>query len=255
MSRYWAMFFKSDNQPYYVLNFLSTDAKKNFPKFGTFEMDNEVIRIDLDKISKIRIDGESVWLYPFNNLDHFLRECLPGLLTLKELGYDFNKINFLVADLIPDIQDFLVYFGVPKNKIISISNYWISCEKLIIPCFGTFAHLHTPTNKYYLEAIDTLCPSSSSVSTFVPSAKLFGKRFYISRSRASWRRILNEEALRSGFEKRGFNIIEPGNYSKIEQLEIFKNAEIIVGLHGMGIANSAFSKNKIIGRNNAYRFK
>lgn len=76
-----------------------------------------------------------------------------------------------------------------------------------------------------------------------PSHLADAKRIYVSRKRVKMRRVLNEEALYDGLKQRNFDIIDPGDYSIAEQTLIFSKAEVILGLHGMGIANCVFSKN------------
>lgn len=219
LPRYWGMFFESEGSPYHIINFLSTDARKSFPKHGIFEIENDVARVDLSSKQTIFIEGDSVWFFPFDNLDHFLRECLPGLLTLRQMNFDFNKLNFLISDLSTSIKEFLLHFGVPAQRMISIDSHWLHCERLIIPCFGTFGHLHSPT-EYYVDAADSVSSKFSMSYNY--------KKLYISRRNASWRRVLNEDAFAKELEQRGFMIIEPGDYSKEEQLKLFKNAEIII---------------------------
>ncbi|OOF51660.1 hypothetical protein BKK53_07165 [Rodentibacter trehalosifermentans] len=225
---------------YYAFNFINNDAKQRFAKSGEFTIDehNEVITVDLATKNKVHFSGTSVWLYPFNNLDHLLRECLPGLLTLKEMNADFNQLNFIVNEASSDTLEFLKALSIPKESIISINNRWLSFDKLIIPCFGSFGHLHTPSH-YYNDIATHIVRSLPSQSPL----KEINKRIYVSRRNASVRRILNESSLYEGLTARGFTIIEPGDYAKIRQVELFRDAEIIIGPHGMGIANAIFTEN------------
>ncbi|MGY6073935.1 glycosyltransferase family 61 protein [Actinobacillus pleuropneumoniae] len=235
LPRYWGIFFEENNIPYYVFNFLSSEAKKRFNDAKYFYLeDDDRISLDLEKVNKIHISGLSVWFYTFRNVDHFLRECLPSLVTLKQMGYDFSALNFICPEILPDIIDFLCDFGIDRRNIISLDYQWLSFDELIIPCFSTFGHLHTLT-KYYTEITNYPIINSKSREDI--------KRIYVSRANAKMRRVINEDVIVSELIARGFSIIEPGNYSKLEQREIFSNAEVVIGPHGMGIANSVFSKN------------
>ena len=234
LPRYFGFFFNK----YYLFNFINDTAKEKFEKLGIFKVNGELIDLDLDNIQPVFIPGKSVWLFTFSNIDHLYRECLPSLLTLKESGEDFSKLTFITPFINSEIIALLEVLGVARNNIIQVEDRWLKCEELIIPCFGSFGHLHTPTT-YYLKFANYLCEVLQN-----HSLKNIGsyKRLYISRKNANMRRLLNEDVIVSDLEQRGFKIIDPGDYSKIEQIIMFRNAEVVVGMHGMGLANLCFSK-------------
>lgn len=72
----------------------------------------------------------------------------------------------------------------------------------------------------------------------LPDAKR--KRYYISRSNAGYRRLLNEKQLLEKLEDIGFESISLENLPILEQIEAFSRAECIVGMHGSGLANMIF---------------
>lgn len=65
----------------------------------------------------------------------------------------------------------------------------------------------------------------------------FGKRIYISREKAHRRKPINEDALNEVLDKYEFERICLEDFSILEQLTIIYNAEIVIGLHGAGLAN------------------
>lgn len=67
---------------------------------------------------------------------------------------------------------------------------------------------------------------------------------YISRSDASYRRILNEASLTAQLSALGFITVIPSRMSLAEQISIFRNAECIAGIHGAGLANIIFTRPK-----------
>ncbi|WP_107874539.1 glycosyltransferase family 61 protein [Neisseria weaveri] len=236
LPRYWGMFFDK----YYAFNFINDMAKVNFQKFGFFEVNNNIINVNINTIPKVRIEGISLWLYPFGNLDHLLRECLPILNFISQMGFKLNDLNYITPELDDQLLKFLVELGLPKENIIRIDHKWLSFEQLIIPCFGSFGHLHTPT-MHYIHTANRVVSSLTKENHLV--AKTSHKRIYVSRNKATFRKTLNEYVLEEELQKRGFVIIDPGVFSKSDQVKLFKDAEIIVEPHGMGIANSAFSQN------------
>jgi capsular polysaccharide biosynthesis protein len=67
------------------------------------------------------------------------------------------------------------------------------------------------------------------------------KRVYISRRLASRRRLLNESEIESVLRRHGFVIAEPETLSFAQQVQLFAQAEMIVGIHGAGLANIVFA--------------
>ena len=65
------------------------------------------------------------------------------------------------------------------------------------------------------------------------------------------RKLVNESEIKSRLEKVGFQSVKLSNISLENQIQIFKNAEIIVGLHGAGFTNLIFC-NLVQFRKNKY---
>lgn len=71
------------------------------------------------------------------------------------------------------------------------------------------------------------------------------RRIYLGRSSEtanSGRTITNETELRAALVKRGFKIIDPATLAYSDQIDLFTDAEIIVGAHGSAFANLMWSK-------------
>jgi capsular polysaccharide biosynthesis protein len=66
------------------------------------------------------------------------------------------------------------------------------------------------------------------------------RRLLVSRRDAATRRVTNEDALLSALAPLGFELIVPGALTFDEQVEAFALAEIVVGPHGAGLANTLF---------------
>ena len=74
------------------------------------------------------------------------------------------------------------------------------------------------------------------------------KRLYISRARAKKRKftIQTEATIRSILESAGFQTVFLEDLTWTEQAHIVSGAEIIVGLHGAGLANILFAKARLL---------
>jgi capsular polysaccharide biosynthesis protein len=65
------------------------------------------------------------------------------------------------------------------------------------------------------------------------------RRIYI--SRRGRRKVLNEDALVVRLSRHGFEVVDPESLPFAEQVELFYDAEIVVGTHGAGLTNLLFA--------------
>lgn len=236
--RFWPILFSE----YYALNFISDGAKQAFEKQGALSQDGDDLIINTRELPVIHIPGKCVWFFAFNNMDHLIRETLPSLLTLRELDYKINELTFITPQLSDSLLQFMQALGIPPQNILQFEGRWLSFDELIIPCFTGGGHLHTPT-EYYKRTGGLL---RERCARFLDK-EAKPKRIFVSRCRASTRRILNETNIINDLRKRGFSIIDPGNFSRAEQVAMFSQAEVIVGQHGMGLASTiASEKGKLL---------
>lgn len=229
--RYWTIFGKN----HYVWQAVSETAKKALHEQGVINY-YEDGGVSPNPVDVEFYDMDCVWFFSFGNYNHMLQETLPTILAIKDAGLDLNNYAYLVGDEAA-YDDILQCFGIRRENIIHNKNGWLSCRSLLYPCFQSFGHLYTPTN--YLDRLAVLFQSEE----FVNGDAGVPKRLYVSRKNAAVRRILNEEDLVARLKDFGFYSVDPGDYSKIEQIALFSEAELIVGPHGMGMNNIFFSKN------------
>jgi hypothetical protein len=235
LSRYWPVLFGDK----YAFNFINEKAKEIFVYKQIIQFaSKDYMEIDMTNKNCVEFNEPCVWLYTFFNIDHLLRESLPAILTLLETGVDFKTLKFIVPNLNKtEILEILIAIGISPNNIIQIDGQWMKFKKVYIPCFHSFGHLHTPS-PYYMKTANMLLDVAKNKLVDVDMPK----RIFVSRDRAKMRRLLNEKYFHNDLLFRGFKIIDPGVLTKLEQAIFFSNAEIIIGQHGMGIANAAFAK-------------
>src|SRR5690606_10673618 len=70
-----------------------------------------------------------------------------------------------------------------------------------------------------------------------------GKRYFLSRDGAKFRRLINEDAIYTIAQRYGFEKINNTGKSLREQVEIYSQAEALLGPHGAAFANIAFMEN------------
>ncbi len=76
--------------------------------------------------------------------------------------------------------------------------------------------------------------------------KIGGPRLYLTRRGWGHRVVHNEEELSALLERRGFQIVDPGSYSISEQINLFRNADVIVAPHGAALTNIGFCQERTL---------
>lgn len=66
------------------------------------------------------------------------------------------------------------------------------------------------------------------------------RRIYVSREKATKRRVVNEQQVQDLLREFGFEIIHGENLSFAEQVETFGSARYLIGAHGAGLTNMLF---------------
>ncbi|MFH7244818.1 MAG: glycosyltransferase family 61 protein [Spirulina sp.] len=171
------------------------------------------------------------------NYYHWLYDVLPRI-YLYQLHSDLNLIDYLLA---PDLS---YAFQLETLKILNIE------DKRIISS-AKFRHIKAD----YLMVVDHPNPDSHNPpewitdwlkSTFLPkleSANIIKQHIYVSRGdSAHQRRLLNEHEVVKFLKRKGFSTCVLSDLSFVEQVNLFYNAETIIGVHGAGLTNLTFSK-------------
>lgn len=78
----------------------------------------------------------------------------------------------------------------------------------------------------------------------VKNDKFFPKRIYISRQRCSERLLMSEKELKNRLTIIDVTTVFLEDYSFVDQIEMFRRAELIIGIHGAGLANIVFCNSK-----------
>ena len=184
------------------------------------------------------------------------RLCLENTYLSKNviLAYNRNSIGYFhwLTDTLPKI----IYFKKKYRNYIFILPAGLK-KKFIISSLKKFKvkFLFLKKEKNFtfknLIYIGNLYPSGS------PRVKILNKlreglnfnknnlkRIYISRNKSERRKILNEKELLTILKKNNFKTYYLENISFAKQIKIFSNAKYVVGLHGAGLSNIVWMKNK-----------
>ena len=175
-----------------------------------------------------------------NGYYHKLIDLIPRCYLLNHPEYaNLEEIKLLYAEPLAESEKLLVPKLIPSNTHLTCLTpgkfYYL--EKLILPTFVTqFGSGYLPA-AYLKRLRDEFLPKR-------PSKRK--NRIYISRSKSATglkkRHISNEEELFKQLNKFGFECYQLEDYSLEEKIELFYDAETIVGAYGGGLTHILFSE-------------
>lgn len=202
---------------------------------GTELLTNPKYLLDLETIpfKKKTIITEPVVLLSLpwhHNFYHWLIEILPRL-VLYELSDDLHGLRIIV----PNSASKFVKASLSLTKYID--QVWFLDDGVY-----QFEKLHilsrlSKTGDVSPWAIKWL--NENLVKQQTSSQK---KRIYISRADAKYRFVTNESEVQNVLSDFGFETVLMTKHSLEEQIQIFQQAEIVVGSHGAAFAHAAFMK-------------
>jgi capsular polysaccharide biosynthesis protein len=178
----------------------------------------------------------SIYTPYIHNHFHWLIESLPRIYSLK--SYE-GSIRLLLPENISEWNKKILAWCLPANVTIQSYRYpWMAIQFFIFPSFITTVWDFAFLPSEYLYYISQKIVTGIGISDPQNSKNLI----YISREKASKRKIINEEEVIQCVSKYGFKsyLLEELTFEK--QIELFRSAKAVVGLHGAGFANIIFSK-------------
>jgi len=223
-------------------NYLLADVSRDYPGFLPGCEKHDVRKhsvFNLESFPPLKqIDGSVAVLSGLsgNVYFHWMVDVLPRIELLRRSGRDLAEIDwFLVNSCQHEFQrESLRILGIPEEKVLESDRIpHIQATELIVPSFA--GYLGWPPGW----AIDFL--RREFLKGIIPSSN-YPKRIYISRSKARYRRVLNEEDVVEVLAESGFVSILPESMSLAEQIAHFYHAEVIVAAHGSGLTNTIFCK-------------
>ena len=221
-------------------NYLLADVSRDYPGFLPGCEQNDVRKhsvFNLESFPPLKqIEGSVAVLSGLsgNVYFHWMVDVLPRIELLRRSGRDLAEIDwFLVNSYQHQFQrESLRILGIPEEKVLESDRLpHIQATELIVPSFA--GYLGWPSGW----AIDFL--RREFLKGIIPSYH-YPKRIYISRSKARYRRVLNEADVVEVLDGFGFVSILPESMSLQEQIAYFYHAEVIVAAHGSGLTNTIF---------------
>jgi capsular polysaccharide biosynthesis protein len=169
------------------------------------------------------------------NYAHWVLDVLPRLDILRRAGQDWRAaegylFNGPEEDFKTETLDLL---GFPREKrhFTSAATHF-QCERLIAPSWACKPDQTPPWVVDFLR------------KAFVTAAKTpaAAARIYISRSKAKFRKVLNDNQVVDLLQHRGFKSVCCEDLSFREKVDLFASAEAVVAPHGAGLTHLAFCR-------------
>ena len=159
---------------------------------------------------------------------HWLLDELPRLLLLKNT----DAVTTLIAHTEGSCaREALALQGWTGAMIEPVRRGHWQCEELMVPTLTGWTGRATSRQIQLVTEFIRPLHSSDSVA---------GERIYISRAAARRRRVTNEAEVAATLKARGFMEVRLEELAWHQQINVFRQAKLIVAPHGAGLANLIF---------------
>ncbi len=185
-----------------------------------------------------------------SNYWHWLFDVIPRFYIIDNYNSDLNIDFYLFPNLDEKFQkETLDILKISENKRLSSKEYrHFETDQIIVT-----AHPYNILNDPMVDSLnipnwifDFLKKKFLNQTIKNQSLKKnYPKKIYINRKDATvklLRYIINENEVEENLKKKGFTSLTLSDYSFTEQINLFNNAENVVGLHGAGFANIIFCR-------------
>ena len=213
---------------YFSWNYKYTKMKK-YPIIFSFKKSLRTFRRTDFKKQKISLE-KGIWALDEKSFHYFHWFCDTLTRYLQVEKYNNQYPLLISSDLIK--KEYILETLNLLNINYSIYDYEIpyKIKNLLISSHITDSGNYSNKN---ITLLSSLLKSSIEITT--PT-----NRLWISRNKSKHRKIANEESLIPVLKQYGFQIIYPEDISFVEQISLYRNAEIIGGLHGGALTNILF---------------
>lgn len=184
-----------------------------------------------------RLEGRTLYLVTpeaTDNFHHWVIDLLPRLSLVRRAGYDLTTFDHVIINHAHRRFQLstLAHFGIAPEKLIEAKDsVFVRCDFLVVPSLKA--------NHQTLPAADLTFLREMYPTSSAPAAG--GRRIFITRSDAAYRRLQNEADFHPLLRAHGFEIVSPGSMELKAQAQLFSEASVIAGPAGAAFANLVFS--------------
>jgi capsular polysaccharide biosynthesis protein len=165
-----------------------------------------------------------------NNYFHWFTEAIPKLICLL-------RENKKPIVLLPAHYD--AAYQLRSLELLGFPFTNMGFESLVVKNLYLPDRLAPYTAQYNPAVMKEI---SDLLKSKVDLSKTWGPKIYLSRRKATQRKLINEEEVINLLKEYEFSILELEQYSLDQQISLMHNAEIFVSMHGAGLTNMIFCK-------------
>jgi hypothetical protein len=166
---------------------------------------------------------------------HWLVEILPRIRGIKHYQRKTGREpTILINTNTTDWQlDLLELAGVDEKNVERWDGSQALINRYILPMW--------PKNHFHSSNFNWIEEKIKRNVNYEKYENSFSSRVYISRENMNRRQVLNREQLVDSISGYGFESYSPETMTFAEQVALYKNADILMGAKGSGLANMIFS--------------
>jgi len=199
-------------------------------RFGTPGHDHPVLcRLTLPRCLSVDAAVAVIARQGQDNYYHWLVDVLPRL-ALVWSG-DVVVDRYAINAALPFQAETLRILGIPRERVISAQNAGqVKARTLVVPSLTGHA---APWVCRFLR---------DKLMRGMPAPKGLPSKLYLARGTRGRRRVTNERQLLDFLARDGFEVVDCGRMSVVEQINAFAAADIVIAPHGAALSNLVFCK-------------
>ena len=230
-------------QHFRLLPYSSFNIRTNYDKsFGwqyyKLVMEQYLVSTYGKSLKKIALDDDTNYALihtKWANYSFWITSSLVRLLMLQNSGLDFTLLYPEEWDNVAYIQETLKAFPNLKYKRIPAGVH-IQVKNLLLPEVRPFTACFNGAELQMVhDYIVARLPEEYK-------SRSYPERIYVTRRKAKYRKVANEQDVVALLEKYGFSVIDFDDMLFWDQVAQMQAAKVLVAVHGAGMANLIFTK-------------